>query len=268
MDVVTQFCRWISEQAEGCIQGRVRSDPGVKSAWSGEEEALPVWWPTWSLEHGPKENCWRAKVVSRTLLSVDYFCSHKTCVKWPERCQLQQWVRKNLPLESLRPDVWSLKICVKTWKNILKWSALKMLRWQMGKYKVSNFWTAVRPHTMNANWVCEYFLQHGKQRTHLEPVRTKRAACMWTRVGGLICAVLCCAPELCSLLVYPGRRAESWTPGHATLLHSRHSSCSVCLESPQALQGSVPSKSPSVICNEICLCARRRQWGQIIQLHN
>lgn len=191
MDVVTQFCRWISEQAEDCIQGRVRSDPGVKSAWSGEEEALPVWWPTWSLEHGPKENCWRAKVVSRTLLSVDYFCSHKTCVKWPERCQLQQWVRKNLPLESLRPDVWSLKICVKTWKNILKWSALKMLRWQMGKYKVSNFWTAVRPHTMNANWVCEYFLQHGKQRTHLEPVRTKRAACMWTRVGGLICAVLC-----------------------------------------------------------------------------
>lgn len=190
MDVVTQFCRWIWEQAEGCIQGRVRSDPRVKSAWSGEEEALPVWWPTWSLERGPKENCWRAKVVSRTLLSVDYFCSHKTCIKWPERCQLQQWVRKNLPLESLRPDVWSLKICVKTWKNILKWSALKMLRWQMGKYKVSNFWTAVRPHTMNANWVCEYFLQHGKQRTHLEPVRTKRAACMWARVGGLICAVL------------------------------------------------------------------------------
>lgn len=167
------------------IQGRVRSDPRVKSAWSGEEEALPVWWPTWSLERGPKENCWRAKVVSTTLLSVDYFCSHKTCVKWPERCQLQQWERKNLPLESLRPDVWSLKICVKTWKNVWKWSALKMLRWQMG-----NFWTAVRPHTMNANWVCEYFLQHGKQRTHSEPVRTKRAACMWARVGGLICAVL------------------------------------------------------------------------------
>lgn len=86
--------------------------------------------------------------------------------------------------------------------------------------------------------------------------------------GGLTESNLCCAPELCSLLVYPGRRAESWTPGHATLLHSRHSSCSVCLESLQALRGSVPSKSPSVICNEICLCARRRQWGQIIQLHN
>ncbi|KAK1894572.1 Fibroblast growth factor receptor 3, partial [Dissostichus eleginoides] len=39
---------------------------------------------------------------------------------------------------------------------------------------------------------------------------------------------------------------------------SRHSSSSVCLGSLQALGGSRPSKSPSVICNEICPCARRR----------
>lgn len=42
----------------------------------------------------------------------------------------------------------------------------------------------------------------------------------------------------------------------------------VCLESLQALRGSTSSKSPCVICNEICLCACRRQQGQIIQLHN
>lgn len=68
--------------------------------------------------------------------------------------------------------------------------------------------------------------------------------------------MLCCAPELCGLLVYPGRRAESRTSGHATLLRGRHSSDSVCLESLQALRGSTPSKSPSVICTEIaCVLA-------------
>lgn len=48
---------------------------------------------------------------------------------------------------------------------------------------------------------------------------------------------------LLSLLVYPGRRAESRTLG---MCHCRRSG-SVCLESLQALRGSRSSKSPSVI---------------------
>lgn len=194
-DVVTQFCRCIWEQAEGCIQRRVRSNPWVKSTWSGEEEALPVWWPTWSFERGPKENCWnyiqggfKDFAVCGLFLQSPNLCKvirvmptsamsvQDATIRWLCRCDPTTRISQTWRLISQN-------MC-KNLKKHFKMECPEDAALTDGQIKSEQFLNS-RPPSHDECELSEYFLQRGKQRTHLEPVRTERAACMWARVGGV-----------------------------------------------------------------------------------